>query len=98
MRTAARARRAPTRRSGGRRTWRAASSRALLRRRARTDLDPSRAPTPRAQKSSLDCWDALTDMQRGGLLVEGDTDAEFRLRDCTQIGHAKRACELWNLC
>jgi len=37
-------------------------------------------------------------MQRGGLLVEGDTEAEYRLRDCTQIGHAKRACELWNLC
>ena len=37
-------------------------------------------------------------MQRGGLLVEGDTDAEFRLQDCAQIGHAKRACELWNLC
>ena len=84
------------RRSGARRTWRAATNRALPRRRARAPPRPT--PPRRAQKSSLDCWDALTDMQRGGLLVEGDTDAEFRLQDCAQIGHAKRACELWNLC
>jgi hypothetical protein len=50
-------------------------------------------------KSSLDCWDALADMQRGGLLVE-ETTAQYdlQLSDCTQIAHTKRTCELWNMC
>ena len=49
-------------------------------------------------KSSLDCWDALSDMQRGGLLVEDSALHDLQLQDCTQIEHTMRACELWNMC
>ena len=49
-------------------------------------------------KSSLDCWDALSDMQRGGLLVEDSALYDLQLQDCAQIAHTKRTCELWNMC
>lgn len=49
-------------------------------------------------KSSLECWDVLSDMQRGGLLVEDSMLYGVQLQDCTQIAHAKKTCELWNMC
>ena len=48
--------------------------------------------------SSLDCWDALTDMQRGGLLVEDRPGREMALTDCAQIAHTRKFCELTNFC
>ena len=49
-------------------------------------------------KSTLDCWDAFTDMQRGGLLVESSPADEYRLQDCAQIRNVRKTCELWNFC
>ena len=49
-------------------------------------------------KSSLDCWDVLSDMQRGGLLVEDSAQYDLQLQDCSQITHTKKTCELWNMC
>ena len=44
------------------------------------------------------CWDAFTDMQRGGLLVESSPADEYRLQDCAQIRNVRKTCELWNFC
>ena len=48
-------------------------------------------------KSSLDCWDALSDMQRGGLLVEDSALYDLQLQDCatrSRSGLAKFACSV----